>query len=260
MREQTDQVQAATEALCRLLGDSLLAVYLHGSAVLGGLRPQSDIDLLAVIRRPMADDQRRHLLSALLQMSGLHPAKPDGPRCIEVIVFHLPANGGPGFPARAEFTYGEWLRNRFEAGEMPVPTHDPENTLILAQARQAARPLFGPNVAEVLPEIPPTQVRRAMHNALPALLHGLRGDERNVLLTLARMWRTAKTGEFVSKDAAATWAVPQMPVEDAVTLDFARGAYLGFIEDDWNFRWSAAQRAADYLRERVSDLLSPPRD
>ncbi len=247
---------AAMEALSGLLGEALLAVYLHGSAVSSGLRPQSDIDLLAVIDRPMTDGQRRDLLSALLQISGRHPAKPGGVRCLEVIIFLLSESDGLGFPALAEFTYGEWLRKDFEAGVMPIPKRDPENTLILAQARQNARPLFGPTAPELLPDVPLTEVRLAMHDALPALLNGLRGDERNVLLTLARMWRTASTGEFVSKDAAASWAVPQMPGEEAATLDLASRAYLGEIEDEWNTQWDAAQRTSQYLSERVSELLS----
>ncbi|MDM7853300.1 hypothetical protein QUF18_20350 [Pseudochrobactrum kiredjianiae] len=36
------------------------------------------------------------------------------------------------FPARAEFVYGEWLRDSFEAGEVPLPNNDPEYTLVLA--------------------------------------------------------------------------------------------------------------------------------
>ncbi|WEX89394.1 DUF4111 domain-containing protein [Sinorhizobium garamanticum] len=252
--EQT-QTQAATEILRDVLGDTLLAVYLHGSAASGKLRPQSDIDLLAVVDRGMTDDQRNDLLTALLRISGHHPAAPGGPRCIEVIVFRLSALFKIGFPATAEFTYGEWLRDEFEAGERPMPTSDPEYTLVLAQARQEAVTLFGPIVPALLPEIPLKQVRQAMRDALPSLLNRLRGDERNILLTLARMWRTARTGEFVTKDAAAAWAVPQLLGRDAATLDYARRAYLGEIIDEWESRWDDAQRLAELLTERVTELL-----
>lgn len=249
------QARAATAILRDVLGDGLLAVYLHGSAASGKLRPQSDIDLLAVVDRGMTDDQRKDLLTGLLQISGHHPAAPGGPRCIEVIVFRLSDLSENAFPARAEFTYGEWLRDEFEVGERPMPTSDPEYTLVLAQARQEAVTLFGPIVSTLLPQIPPKQIRQAMRDALPSLLKGLRGDERNVLLTLARMWRTARTGEFVTKDAAADWAVPQILDRDAATLNYARNAYLGEIVDEWESRWDDAQRLAELLTERITNLL-----
>ena len=255
--EQTNQIRAATAALQSVLGDALLAVYLHGSAVSGGLQPQSDIDLLAIVDRVMGDDQRNDLMKALLRISARHPAVPGGPRCIEVMVFVLSDLSEIGFPARAEFVYGEWLRDEFEAGGMPIPTRHPEYTLVLAQARQKAFSLIGQGASELLPEISSKHLRQAMADALPALLHALRGDERNVLLTLARMWRTASTGEFVTKDAAAAWAIPQMPDQDAVTLDYVRRAYLGEIIDEWRTRWDDTRRLAEHLHERVTGSLHP---
>jgi len=249
------QVREATEALGRTLQGALLAVYLHGSTVSGGLRPRSDIDLLVVVDRPLTLTQRRDLLSALLRLSGRHPSSPGGPRCIEVMVFVGPEIAAPDFPVRAEFTYGEWLREAFEAGEVPMPTRDPENTLVLAQAWAEARPLLGPEAAALLPDIAWEQVRAAMRDLLPRLLGGLEGDERNVLLTLARMWRTAASGAFVTKDAAAAWAAPRVPDDVAATLMLACEGYLGRADDDWTERWEAARRAVDVLSRRVADLL-----
>lgn len=94
-----------------------------------------------------------------------------------------------------------------------------------------------------------------MRDALAALLEGLRGDERNVLLTLARMWRTASTGEFVTKDAAASWAIAQIRNQEAATLDYARRAYLGEIVDEWKSGWDDAKQAAELLSARITGLL-----
>ena len=255
MAGQSDQIQAATTALRNVLGDGLLAVYLHGSAVSGGLQPHSDIDLLAIVDRALDEDQRQALLKHLLRFSARHPAAPGGPRCLDVMVCVLSDLSDNGFPARADFAYGEWLRDVFEAGEIPAPTRDPEHTLVLAQARRASIALIGQAAADLLPEPPPADLRRAMAEALPALLQAPCGDERNVLLTLARMWRTADTGDFVTKDAAAAWAIPRLPDRDAALLDHARRAYLGEIHDDWSDRRSDARRLAEQLGDRVAGLL-----
>lgn len=217
---QTKQIQAVKAALCSILENTLLAIYLHGSAVAGGLRPQSDID------HPMTDEERRKLLAILLQISGRHPATSEDQRCIELMIFLKSDLSDPIFPTRVEFIYGEWLRDDFEAGKIPTPMRDPENTLILAQARLQSITLSGKDALVILPEISMKNIYQAMGELIPTLLNGLQGDERNVLLTLARMWYTATTGKFVAKDTAATWAIQQMSDQDTSILDYARLAYL----------------------------------
>ena len=46
------------EILRCIFGDYLIAVYLHGSAVMGGLRKDSDIDVLAIVEDDVSDDER----------------------------------------------------------------------------------------------------------------------------------------------------------------------------------------------------------
>lgn len=249
------QVRAVLEATRGLLSDTLLALYLHGSAVSAGLRPHSDIDLLAIIDGPMTDAQRRSLLSALLEISGHYPAPPNGPRCIELIVFQKTNLTLLGAAPRAEFIYGEWLRNAFESGELPQPVTDPDLVLVLAQAAKISVPLLGPDAKELLPEISSEQIGSAMRATLLALLNALVGDERNVLLTLARIWRTATTGDFVSKDAAAVWAAARMPTQEASMLTTAHDEYLGLVAVDWGDFQSTAQRTAQYLFVQTSKQL-----
>jgi hypothetical protein len=205
-----------------------------------------------VTARPIEEGQRRRLLAALLRVSGRHPALPGSTRCLEVMVFLETELTTPSYPARAEFIYGEWLRDAFETGRVPEPSSDPENTLVLAQAGKKARPVFDSHGKVLFPTIAPAHIRCAMRDVLPALVGNLVGDERNVLLTLARIWRTAVEGDFVSKDAAAIWAAARMPAPEAATLGLAADAYLGEVEDDWKHRQTEAGRAANYLAQTVS--------
>ncbi len=249
------QVQDTVSVLSDLFESALVGIYLHGSAVQSQLRPQSDIDLLVIIARPMTERERLALVTALLKLSGRHPRRDLEPRCLEVMVFDFNGTGIRLNPAQAEMVYGEWLRGAFENGEMPGPSRDSENTLILAQARKNAFPLFGPEAEELLPEVSASAIRWAMRDGLPALLDGFHGDERNVLLTLARMWRTSELGDFISKDAAAAWACPRLPQQEASILDYARRAYLGEIVDSWADKDVAAKSTAEHIRGHISFLL-----
>ncbi|QPC41965.1 DUF4111 domain-containing protein [Kaustia mangrovi] len=248
------EAEHALHILRDSLGTSLLAAYLHGSAVTGGLRPSSDVDVLAVIDRQTTHAMRKALTAALMTISK-PPGGSDGPRPLELVVFNRNDLAAPTYPLRSEFVYGEWLRGAFEAGEVPEPGTDPEMTVLLAQARRTARTLTGPEVTELLPVVPQADLNRAMADALPGLLETLEGDERNVLLTLARMWHTAETGEIVPKDVAAEWAVCRLPAGPASLIGHARKVYLGMAKDDWSTRRHDTRHVAGDLRDRVAALL-----
>lgn len=245
------EAEKALLIIQKQLAESLVAVYLHGSAVVGGLRPRSDVDLLVVIDQPMTSEIRKCLVGDLMKISGRYPSDPEGRRPLEVIVFLKTDLATLLYPARSEFIYGEWLRHEYEMGEIPKPVCDPELTLVLAQSRQEGRPLVGPNASSLLPDIPRSDIHRAIKDVLPVLIETLQGDERNVLLTLARMWRTLITGEFVSKDVAADWTIARLPAEQAAVLAYARDTYLNVHEEDWRNRQQELLLTVSSLHECV---------
>ncbi|QIQ21401.1 aminoglycoside adenylyltransferase family protein [Zophobihabitans entericus] len=231
---------------------SLVAVYLHGSAVTGGLRPRSDIDLLVVINQPMTPQIRRDLVSDLMEISGHYPLDSAGRRPLEVIIFLSSALNPLIYPARCEFIYGEWLRSDYKAGKIPEPLCDPELTLVLAQARQNALPLIGPNIAHLLPMIPVKDIHQATRDMLPALIKSFAGDERNVLLTLTRMWYTMVTEKFASKDKAADWAIRRLSVEHANLLADVRNSYLRPDTEEWLHRKQELQATLALLINNIT--------
>jgi len=66
---ETLQLEQLTGFLQQLLGESLFAIYLYGSAVDGGLGPESDLDLLVVITQALTFQQRQQLTETLLKIS-----------------------------------------------------------------------------------------------------------------------------------------------------------------------------------------------
>lgn len=251
----------ATKALPILthrLGSSLVAVCLHGSAVAEGLRRWSDVDLLAVAGEALPASVRAPLSADLMTVSGLYPLDPSGRRPLEVIIVRLADLERMPYPARAEFVYGEWLRGALEGGSVPQAEASPEFTLLLAQARREAVPLVGPSIAHLVPDIPSGVIRRAIGDLLPEFVGSVEGDERNVLLTLARMWRTLTTGQFVSKDAAAEWARPQLSGRTAGILALAREAYLGGRDDDLHLRRTEVSQAVEELRGCILAIVPHP--
>lgn len=244
------QIEQALKILQQHFSNSLVAVYLHGSSVSGGLKPTSDIDILAVIENAVNKETRKQLIHDLMGVSGLYPIDPEGRRPLEVAIFSTQELSIHSYPAECEFIYGEWLRDDFEKGEFGHSSQDPEFTLILAQAQREAIKLYQ-SIDYMIPATDIQYVKQAMLDSLPNLLSSLDGDERNVLLTLARMWNTMISEQFVSKDSAANWAMDIVPSELIPILTSARDAYLHGTSVGWEKRKKEIQLCVDYMEQRI---------
>jgi predicted nucleotidyltransferase len=244
--EQLDRVLALARDV---LGPNLLGAYLFGSATLGGLRPRSDLDVLAVVSRPLTQPERRLLVAGLLSESG--------PRPIELtIVVHDEVRPWR-YPPRREFQYGEWLRTELEQGaDTTAATMDPDLAPLIHMTLLTGRPLLGPPPAEVFEPVPDDDFRRAMASCVDDVLRGLDEDTRNMVLTLARVWCSVETGAIRSKDEAAAWALERLPDEHRTVLERARAVYLGETEERWDDLAERVRPHADYVAAEVGRVLA----
>lgn len=227
-----DQTREVVRLADRVLGGDLVGAYLHGSAVLGGWGPASDVDVLLVTRKGMDERRRRALLAGLLPLSGSR----NGLRPLEVTVVVRSRVRPWRYPPEGDFLYGEWLRDEYGAGLVPRAEPMPDLAVTVTMVLAGDRPLAGPEPARVLDEVPHTDVVRACVEALPGLLDGVEEDTRNVLLTLARVWYTLGTGRIGRKDTAADWVLDRLPTGLRPVLAHAGHLYLhcGYDEETWD--------------------------
>jgi predicted nucleotidyltransferase len=234
-----------------VFGHDLIGVYLHGSAVVGGLRPTSDVDLLAVIDRPTTYDDRRRLIEGLMPLSG-PPVAGTPKRPVELTVVTQSEVKPWRYPPQMELQYGEWLRRDYEAGFVPQPGENPDLAPLLTLVLVGDRPLFGPPPAELLDPVPAADLREAVLAGIPGLMADLEPDTRNVLLTLARIWHTTATGAITSKDAAASWAAERLDEPERNVILTAREQYLSGTHGDWREAMAGAKLAAEAMRRAVA--------
>ncbi|MEV4969733.1 aminoglycoside adenylyltransferase family protein [Streptomyces scopuliridis] len=217
----------------QVLGADVIGSYLHGSAVLGGLRPHSDIDVFVVVRRPTTARQRRALVDGLLELSG--ERAPRGPaRPVELTVVVQSLVNPWSYPPSCEFQYGEWLRDAYERGLTPSPAPSLDLAPLITMVLLGQAPLTGPPPGNVLAPVPHADLVRGIVAGVPELLGELESDTRNVLLTLARVWMTVATGSVAAKDAAADWVLARLPAEHRPPLARARAIYLGEEKERWD--------------------------
>lgn len=255
------QVQQACGVLARHLAEGLRGIHLFGSAVDGGLHPHSDIDLLATVDAPLPEATRRALMAELLTVSQEPSAS--GPwRPLEVTVVVRSEVVPWRHPARRELQFGEWLRADLQAGVVEPPMLDHDLAILLTKAQQHSIALMGPPVVQLLDPVPREDMRQALADTIAQWNQpeDWQGDERNVVLALARIWYSAGTGLITSKDAAAAWALERLPAPWRPALDHARAAYLGLAEDTLHQHPQAVADFVHHAKAVITRILqAPPR-
>ncbi len=236
-----------------MLGAAVLGAYLYGSALAGGLRPRSDLDVLVISARPATIEEKRRLADGLLAISG------HGPRPLELTIVVASDLEPWRYPPSFDLQFGEWHRAALERGDVEplATTTNPDVALLLTMALQSSRPLIGPPASELLDPVPPTDLTRAMLHGADEVMPGLEDDTRNSVLTLARIWRTVETGEIGPKDAAADWALERLPPEHREVLARARAIYLGEEDERWDDLRPCVRPYADHVAGEIRQRAAP---
>ncbi len=155
------------------------------------------------------------------------------------------------YPPVCDFLYGEWLRDDFVDGRVPERHVNPDLAILITSLQQHSRVLTGKPPAELLEPVPARDLRSSVKDSLESLLGDLEGDERNVLLTLARMVVTLDSAEILSKDEAARRVLPSLNPRGRSAMTLALRAYLGEVQDRWANHRNEVEETASILATRI---------
>lgn len=249
VKKQISQVVSIVDELFK---EQIVGVYLYGSAILGGLYQNSDLDILIITDRKIINNEREIITKHFLNISS-----PIGniKKPLEITFVNRDDIVLKSFPPRYEYMYGEWLRDEIQRGKIPQSNCDPDLVILLWQARLHSMPLRGVDAKKIIPFISNSEVRRAILHSLPILVDNMKGDERNVLLTLARMWFTVENQDICPKNIAAEWVVPKLPSNFAPLMKMACQAYLGKCTDEWKYLEKQTAIIANFIKEKIEDSI-----
>jgi len=244
------QVTQTTAFLIDTLKNSLEAIYLYGSYVMGGLKPKSDLDLFVIVNQALSPAIKRILIEQLLVLSG-EIDNNQGKRYLEVTIINQSALSKLVFPLHREFQYGEWLREEYSNGYIPENVKDEDLTILLRKVRLNSIALYGKEAIEVLPIISDTVFKKAILASLPNVIKEIEDDEINVILTLCRMYYSVQTGEVISKDKAVDYILPITPDQFRPLLVQAKAVYLGVNKSPLNTDVSLLHQFVDFILARI---------
>lgn len=250
--EMQQQLKDSLKLLKIILGADLLGVYLYGSALIGGLQKYSDIDLLVVTNRMMTVDEKKKLISNLLQISGVYMKSSKLP--VEMTIVEKAAINPWKYPPHFDFQYGDWLRESFESGVIePWLTYEmPDLALIITQALLKSQTLWGLEPEQLFAPVPYHDFMKAMLHDLNRLATDLEHDTRNVLLTYARIWSTLETNAIRSKPAAADWVMNHLPTIYQSVIERAKSICTGVENEHWNDIETLIRPCANFMINRIN--------
>jgi predicted nucleotidyltransferase len=218
VRAATQLAQEIADSCAELLGDRLVAVILHGSLVLGDYSPaSSDVDLLAIVERPLTDDE----LAALAELVLARRGKAAG---IDLRAVTRAAAGEPTESPAMELYIGVHHDHEPELLRRIVGERD--LVAELSMVRADGRSLVGPDPTAVVAAMPAEWVV-AYGDEVLERWQRLTDDAEHaalMVLTACRIWRFAVERVHCSKTEAARWALLQEPAVPAVEAALRRRA------------------------------------
>jgi len=206
------------------------AVVLHGSLAMGSFfRPKSDIDLLAVVERPLTEATRRDLAVRLVELFDRRPIIGG----VEISVILRDSLESFSHPAPYEFHFSEkWLENVRGGGSGPRGT-DPDLAAHCTMARLRGVVLLGRQPASVVGEVPREfYVDAVMNDARWIVDGGIFESPFYGVLNLCRCLQLMLDPPALppSKDEGGSWALRNLPAAHLPIVGAALDCYRSQAE------------------------------
>jgi len=201
---------ALVERLRAVLGPSLVGVYAGGSLALGDYEaPRSDLDVSAVVDRPLARDEKEAIVEGVR-----HEALPCPARGLELVVYTVDAVRAPSAKAGFELNLNTGRDTAFRADFEPVEGELHWFAIDRSVLHAHGLALLGPPAAEVFAD----PGREALVPLLADTLRWYRADGAadDAVLNACRAVRYAEEGFWSSKPSAARWAEGRLGDDELV--------------------------------------------
>lgn len=205
---------AVTRSGREILGDDLYAVYLSGSVALRGYVPgQSDIDIIAVCRWPLPDEQKQALADAVSREAVSCPT-----RGLEFVLYSREAVAMPSRSPRFEINLNTGPEMPYHLSLDPASEASHWFVLDVSIVREHGLRLAGLPSHAVFAPVPRSWLLKALEASLEWHAEHEPLSHFSVL-NACRAWRYAEEGIWVSKQEGARWA--RRRVKDPAIIDSA---------------------------------------
>lgn len=232
----------------QILGDNLVGVYLHGSAVMGCFNPvKSDVDLIVLVEHEPSDTVKRAFMEMVVSLDETGPAKG-----IEMSVVRRGVCKPFVYPTPFELHFSkmhlDWYRSNPEdyIAKMKGTDRDLAAHFTVIRARGVC--LYGAPIDEVFGEVPKKDYMDSIWRDIEEAENAIAEDTMYLTLNLARVLAFQMDGSVLSKQEGGEWGIKNLPEKYHGLLREALSEYRGAKPE---YDRNAAKEYASEMLQRI---------
>ena len=248
----------------QILGENLVGVYLHGSAVMGCFNPaKSDLDFIVVIAHPMTDETKRAYMDMVLALNADGPAKG-----IEMSIVLREVCKPFVYPTPFELHFSErhikWYNENPADYVQKMNGTDKDLAAHFTVIRARGKCLWGAPVSDVFAEVPATDYMDSLWEDICDALEEIENNTMYLVLNFTRVMAYKKDGLILSKKEGGEWALKNLPEEFAPVVRTALEEYAEASEETapekcantpavTHYDMALVRKYTDYVLEGIRD-------
>ena len=207
MDKMNTVINSFVEKSKEILQDSLVGVYLHGSAVMGCFNPaKSDLDLIVVVKQSMSDDKKRTYMEMVVELNEKAPAKG-----IEMSIVKQSVCKPFVYPTPFELHFSvahlDWYRKNPDDYVSKMKGEDKDLAAHFTVINHRGKCLYGASVKDIFADVPVQDYIDSIWNDIAEAEEEITDNPMYIILNLARVLAYIKDGLVLSKKEGGEWAL-----------------------------------------------------
>ncbi len=229
----------------RIIGDNLVGIYLHGSAVMGCYNPEkSDLDFVVVVKENVKDETKKAFMDMVIALNAQTPGKG-----IEMSIVKREVCDPFIYPTPFELHFSQmhikWYSENPDDYIRKMNGTDKDLAAHFKVIKARGKCLFGLSIDEVFGEVPEQYYMDSLWNDIEEATEEITDNTMYLTLNLARVYAWVKEKKVLSKKEGGEWGLKNLPDKYHSLLQEALKEYKG-MEPEYD-----TELAIDYAKKMV---------
>ena len=235
----------------KILGDNLIGIYLHGSAVMGCYNEKkSDIDLLVVVKETIPDNIKHRFLDMVVELNTYAP-----PKGIELSIVKREVCDPFVYPTPFELHFSvahlEWYKaDPFDYIDKMKGT-DKDLAAHFTIINHRGKCLYGSDIKDVFGAVSKEDYFDSIWSDVEDAETEIMNDPPYVILNLCRVLAYKKEELILSKQEGGQWGICNVPEKYHALIVQALDEYLSDKSSEWDE--NIAHEYAAYMITQIRD-------